>query len=154
MVVHYMTVSKRIRNAIMNPAWVCFLWVGITVGVTMIATPVRFTAPSITRPIALDVGRVVFAALNKAELAALVVLLVVVRVAGLARKWWGICAFLALIVLAQGVWLIPELAARTEIILAGGEPPSSFAHAIYSTLELIKIALLLFFGFSALMEKR
>jgi len=138
----------------MNPAWVCFLWVGITVGVTMIATPVRFTAPSITRPIALDVGRVVFAALNKAELAALVVLLVVVRVAGLARKWWGICAFLALIVLAQGVWLIPELAARTEIILAGGEPPSSFAHAIYSTLELIKIALLLFFGFSALMEKR
>ena len=154
MVVHYTTVSKRIRNAIMNPAWVCFLWVGITVGVTMIATPVRFTAPSITRPIALDVGRVVFAALNKAELAALVVLLVVVRVAGLARKWWGICAFLALIVLAQGVWLIPELAARTEIILAGGEPPSSFAHAIYSTLELIKIALLLFFGFSALMEKR
>jgi len=154
MVVHYTTVSKRIRNAIMNPAWVCFLWVGITVGVTMIATPVRFTAPSITRPIALDVGRVVFAALNKAELAALVVLLVVVRVAGLARKWWGICAFLALIVLAQGVWLIPELAARTDIILAGGEPPSSYAHAIYSTLELIKIALLLFFGFSALTEKR
>jgi hypothetical protein len=154
MVVHYTTVSKRIRNAMMNPAWVCFLWVGITVGVTMIATPVRFTAPSITRPIALDVGRVVFAALNKAELAALVVLLVVVRLAGLALKWWGICAFLALIVLAQGVWLIPELAARTEIILAGGEPPSSFAHAIYSTLELIKIALLLFFGFSALMEKR
>lgn len=151
---HYMTVWKRIRNAIMNPAWVCFLWVGITVGVSMIATPVRFTAPSITRPVALDVGRVVFAALNKAELAALVVLLVVVRLAGLARKWWGICAFLALIVLAQGVWLIPELAARTDIILAGGEPPSSYAHAIYSTLELIKIALLLFFGFSALMEKR
>jgi len=151
--VHYMTVWKRIRNAIMNPAWVCFLWVGITVGVSMIATPVRFTAPSITRPVALDVGRVVFAALNKAELAALVVLLVVVRLAGLARKWWGICAFLALIVLAQGVWLIPELAARTDIILAGGEPPSSYAHAIYSTLELIKIALLLFFGFSALMEK-
>lgn len=154
MVVHYMTVSKRIRNAIMNPAWVCFLWVGITVGVSMIATPVRFTAPSITRPIALDVGRVVFAALNKAELAALVVLLIVVRVAGLARKWWGICAFLALIVLAQGVWLIPELAARTDIILAGGEPPRSYAHAIYSSLELTKIALLLFFGFSTLMERR
>lgn len=154
MVVHYMTVSKRIRNAIMNPAWVCFLWVGITIGVSMIATPVRFTAPSITRPIALDVGRVVFAALNKAELAALVLLLVVVRVAGLARKWWGICAFLALIVLAQGVWLIPELAARTDIILAGGEPPDSYAHAIYSTLELIKIALLLFFGFLALTEER
>ncbi|MCP4299884.1 MAG: hypothetical protein GY783_04825 [Gammaproteobacteria bacterium] len=148
-----MSVSHRIRTAILNPAWVCFLWVGITVGISMIATPVRFTAPSITRPIALDVGRVVFAALNKAELVALVTLLIIVRVAGLTRRWWAICAFLALIVLAQGIWLIPELAARTDIIMAGGEPPSSYAHAIYSSLELTKIGLLLFLGFSAMAEQ-
>lgn len=147
---HYTSVSGRIRNAVLNPAWVCFLWVGVTVGISMIATPIRFTAPSITRPIALDVGRVVFEALNKTELVLLVALLVVVRVAGLARKWWGLCAFLALIVIAQGVWLIPELAARTAIIIAGGEPPPSYAHAIYSSLELAKIAALLFIGFSSL----
>lgn len=151
---HYMTVFERIRNAILNPAWVCFLWTGITVGVSMIATPVRFTATTITRPVALDVGRVVFAALNKAELLALLVLLVVVRVAGLTRRWWAICALLALIVLAQGVWLIPELAARTDVIIAGGEPPTSYAHAIYSSLELCKIAMLLFLGFSSLTEGR
>lgn len=150
MVVHYTPVFSRIRNAILNPAWVCFLWVGITVGISMIATPVRFTAPLITRPIALDVGRVVFAALNKAEFVLLVALLVVVRVSGLARQWWGICAFLALVVLAQGVWLIPELAARTDFIISGGEPPPSHAHAIYSSLELAKIAALLFVGFSTL----
>jgi hypothetical protein len=75
-------------------------------------------------------------------------------VAGLARQWWGICAILVLIVLAQGLWLIPELSGRTDIILAGGEPQDSYAHAIYSTLELIKIGLLLYFGFSALVEKR
>jgi hypothetical protein len=148
-----MSVSHRIRNAILNPAWVCFLWIGITVGISMIATPVRFTASSITRPIALDVGRVVFAALNKAELVALVTLLIVVRVTGLTRKWWAICAVLALIVLAQGVWLIPELAARTDIIMAGGEPPPSHAHTIYSSLELAKIGLLLFLGFSTLAEQ-
>lgn len=149
-----MPVPHRIRNAILNPAWICFLWVGMTVGISMIATPVRFTAASITRPVALDVGRVVFAALNKAELAALVMLLIIVRVAGLARKWWAVCAFLALIVLAQGVWLIPELASRTDIIMAGLEPPPSYAHAIYSSLELIKIGLLLFLGFSAQTEQR
>ena len=151
---HYTTVPKQFRNALLNPAWVCFLWTGITVGISMIATPVRFTASSITRPVALDVGRVVFAALNKAELAALVLLLVVVRVAGLSRQWWVACAILTLIVVAQGVWLIPELAARTNIIMAGGEPPSSYAHAIYSSLELAKIGLLLYFGFSALAAKR
>lgn len=144
----------RIRATILNPAWVCFLWVGLSVGVTMIATPVRFTAATITRPVALDVGRVVFAALNKAELVALVLLLIIVRVAGLTRKWWSVCAVLTLIVLAQGVWLIPELAARTALIIAGSEPPPSYAHAIYSTLELLKIGLLLFFGFSTLPASR
>ena len=147
---HYMSVVSRIRNSLINPAWVCFLWVGITVGVSMIATPLRFTAATITRPVALDVGRVVFAALNKVELVALVLLLIVVRVAGETRRWWALCASLVLIVLLQGVWLIPELGARTDVIIAGGEPPDSYAHAIYSSLELLKIGLLLFCGFSTM----
>ena len=148
-----MSVSQRIRNAVLNPAWVCFVWAGMTVGISMIATPVRFTAVSITRPVALDVGRVVFAALNKAELLALVLLLVIVRVSGRSRELWAWCAILILIVLAQGAWLIPELAARTDIIMAGGELPPSSAHAIYSSLELIKIGLLLFLGFSSVAKR-
>ena len=150
---HYMSVSHRIRNALLNPAWVCFTWAGMTVGISMIATPVRFTAMSITRPVALDVGRVVFAALNKAEFLALVLLLVIVRTSGRSRELWGWCSVLILIVLAQGAWLIPELAARTDIILAGNEPPSSHAHAIYSTLELAKIGILLFIGVRSLAER-
>ncbi len=126
----------------------------MTVGVSLLATPVRFSAESITRPVALDVGRVVFAALNKAELAALVLLLVVVRVSGRSATLWAWCALLALIVVAQGAWLIPELAARTNIILAGGEPPPSHAHAIYSTLELAKIAALGYVGFRSLVVGR
>lgn len=149
-----MSVSLRIRNALLNPAWVCFTWLGMTVGVSMIATPVRFTADSITRAVALDVGRVVFAALNKVELIALIVLLVIVRVSDRSRDFWAWCSALILIVLAQGAWLTPELSARTDIILAGGEPPPSYAHAIYSTLELLKIGLLLFLGVKALADKR
>ena len=147
---HYTTVKARFRNAILNPAWVCFSWVGMSVGVSLIATPARFTAETITRPVALDVGRVVFAALNKAELVALVVLLIVVRLQGSTSRWWAVCAALALIVLAQGAWLIQELAARTDLIIAGGEPPASHAHAIYALLEVAKIALLLFLGFASL----
>jgi hypothetical protein len=148
-----MSVPSRIRNALFNPAWICFTWVGLTVGVSMLATPMRFTAESITRPVALDVGRVVFAALNKAELFALILLLLVVRLSGRSRELWAWGAALALIVVAQGAWLIPELATRTDIILAGGEPPPSFAHAIYSTLELVKVGLLLALGFRSLAGK-
>lgn len=151
---HYMSVFARIRNALLNPAWVCFTWVGLTVGVSMLATPVRFTAASITRPVALDVGRVVFAALNKAELIAVVLLLIIVRVSGRSRELWPWCVALLLVVLAQGVWLIPELSARTDIVLAGGTLPPSHAHAMYASLELLKIGLLLALGFRSLMGSR
>lgn len=149
---HYIPVLQRIRKALLNPAWVSFTWVGMVVGVSLIATPARFTAGSITRPVALDVGRAVFTALNKVEFLALVLLLIVVRVSGRSATLWAACGALALIVVAQGAWLIPELAARTDIILAGGEPPPSYAHAIYSTLELAKIGILVFAGIRSLAD--
>jgi hypothetical protein len=144
---HYMTVMHRFRNTLLNPTWICFLWAGMIVGISMIATPVRFTVATITRPIALDVGRAVFAALNKAEFVALIILLIVVRASGRASRLWGFCGILALIVIAQSVWLTPELAERTQMIINGIEPPKSYLHAIYSTLELLKIGLLLYLGF-------
>lgn len=142
--------KQRILSALLNPAWVCFLWAGMTMGISMLAVPTLFTAGSIARPVVLDVARVVFTALNKAEVVALIALLITIRVGGRARNWWGFGAVLTLIVIAQGVWLIPELSARTDMIIAGGTPPPSMAHAIYSTLELVKVGLLLFVGWKTL----
>jgi hypothetical protein len=150
---HYIPVSARIRNALLNPAWVCFTWVGMTIGVSMFATPVKFAAETLTRPVALDVGRVTFLAFNKAELAALILLLIVIRVSGRSRDLWAWVSGLALILVAQGAWLIPELAARTDSILAGVEPPPSHAHTIYLGLELVKIGLLFVLGFRSLTRR-
>ena len=148
------SIGKRIGYALRNPALICFVWFGMTAGVSMLATPARFAAPTITRAIALDVGRVVFAVLNKAELIALIVLLIVVRVSKLSRQWWPFTAVLALIVMAQSVWLLPELAERTAQIVAGMEPPPSIAHAAYSILELTKLGLLFSLGIAALTTDR
>ncbi len=142
------------KSAISNPAWVCFTWFGMTAGISLLATPIRFTAPTVTRAIGLDIGRVVFTALNKAELVALIIFLIVVRASGRARQWWGIAGALALIVLLQSAWLLPLLAARAELVVAGGEPAPSSLHAIYSSLELAKLVLLAGAGFYALGEAR
>jgi hypothetical protein len=148
------TFVTSMRRALGNPAWICFLWFGMTAGISLLATPVRFTAGSITRPVALDVGRAVFTALNRTELVALIVLLIVVRVSGRAARWWAVGAVLALILIAQNAWLLPELGARTDLVLSGIEPPPSHLHATYSILELGKLAILLFAGFAALGESR
>ena len=141
---------KRILSVIRNPAWICLIWFGMTAGVSLLATPVRFSATTITRPVALDVGQVVFAALNKAEFVALILLLIVVRVSGKAKELWAACGVLALILLTQAMWLLPALSARTQQIIAGIEPASSIVHGAYSILELLKLLLLLYLGFRSM----
>lgn len=148
------TFTRTLYRAIVSPAWVCLVWFGMTAGISLLATPVRFTAASITRPVALDVGRAVFTALNRAELVALIVLLIVVRASGRAARWWAVGGVLALILIAQNAWLLPALAERTDMVLAGIEPPASHVHATYSTLELVKLGILLIAGFAALGEQR
>ncbi len=122
----------------------------MTAGVSLLATPLRFSAPTITRAIALDVGQVVFAALNKAEFIALIILLILVRMSRFAKDLWAGCGALALILMAQSIWLLPELSARTQQIIAGTEPPPSFVHGAYSILELSKLLLLLYLGFRSM----
>ena len=146
--------NRCMQSAVQNPAWVCFTWFGMTAGISLLATPLRFSASTITRPVALDVGRVVFSALNKAEFVALILLLITVRVSGKARALWAVCGVLALILIAQSAWLLPELAARTQMVIDGHEPPQSYVHAIYSTLELSKLAILFVTGFVALSEQK
>ena len=144
------SIQHSVRKALANPAWVLLTWFGMTAGVSLLATPVKFTAPLATRAVALDIGRVTFNALNKAELVALVLALVVVRVSGRASHWWAVLSVLALIVIAQSAWLLPELAARAEMVASGIDPPPSRLHAAYSVLEISKLALLLGAGLVAL----
>ena len=144
------SIVRPVRTALTNPAWVLLCWFGMTAGVSLLATPVKFTAPLATRAVALDIGRVTFTLLNKAELVALVLALVVVRLSGRARRWWAVMAVLALIVIAQSAWLLPGLAARAEMVAAGIEPPPSQLHGLYSVLELTKLGILLVAGLVAL----
>src|SRR5690606_35153067 len=41
-------------------AFVTLLWLGLLLGVSFLATPVKFAAPTLTLAVALDVGRVTF----------------------------------------------------------------------------------------------
>lgn len=142
-------VLKPYLRLLRNPGWLCFAWFGMTAGISLLEAPVKFTAPLITRVVALDVGRVVFAALNKAELAALVLTLVLVRASGLSRQLWAPTLALALILIVQSVWLLPELSQRSLAIAQGIQPGESPAHLIYGLLEITKLLLLLVLGFRA-----
>ena len=141
---------KDFKHNVVNPAWLAFVWFGVTAGISLLETPVKFTAPTITRPVALDVGRTVFAALNKVEFVLLILLLVLVRVSGRSRQLFAACGALVVILMAQSIWLLPELSARAQSIVQGIEPGPSIAHVAYSVLELVKLLLLLYVGFRSM----
>ncbi|MBT8097527.1 MAG: hypothetical protein KJO19_10860, partial [Woeseia sp.] len=68
---------------------------------------------------------------------------------GLSRQLWAPTLALALILIVQSVWLLPELSQRSLAIAQGIQPGESPAHLIYGLLEITKLLLLLVLGFRA-----
>ena len=124
------------------------LWIGLLAGVSFLATPAKFLAPSLTLPLALDVGRRTFAIFNKMEwLLAVAALLVVL----LSRPRSGIAiagsVIAALLVALEAAWLLPALDQRVGLIIAGQQPPASNLHNIYIGIEVAKLLVLVVISF-------
>ena len=130
------------------------LWAGLSVGVAFLATPAKFLAPSLTLPVALDVGRHTFSVYNQAELAMLFVLVLLGVRSRLWRRRYLALSAPGVIVVAQATWLTPALDARVAAILSGQTPPASSLHALYIGAELAKVLWLLAFGFADLLPGR
>ncbi len=129
-----------------NPALISLIWLGISAGVSFVAVPAIFGATTVDRVAALGVSRSIFEALGQTEIVALIALLLAVRLSDRTREYWHFCAALALLQLTQTAWLIPALAARTDMIISGIEPPSSIIHGTYGVMQLLKLLLLLIIG--------
>ena len=92
-----------------------------------------------------------FQALNKVELILLILLLVLLRVSGQTKTYLAYACVITLIMIAQSVWLLPELSARSASIVSGVEPgPSVVAKCAYAVTELLKLATLFLLGLQAM----
>jgi len=138
------------KRILLSPGPVLLIWLGVVIGISFIEAPVKFTAPTLTRPVAFDVGRVVFAALNRTELVLFALTLILGFVAERRRVFWIAAAVLGAMLAAQTLWLLPELIARSEMVIAGSEPPPSIAHGAYAGIEVSKALLLAWLGIYAL----
>jgi hypothetical protein len=124
-------------------------WFALVIGVSFLATTAKFLAPSLTLPVALDVGMHTFQVLNKVEWV-LAALLLLVVLGGMRCKFAIAAAIVAaLCVIAETFWLYPILEQRTAIIVAGGQPPRTIHHEIFVYLQGLKLAVLLVVVFAA-----
>lgn len=138
------------RRLMLAPAPVCLIWAGVVLGVDLVGAPAPFSVGGLERPLALAVNRAAFETLKHLEWALAAVSLVLVawtrpgRVVAL-----GLALALGALAL-QSLWLLPELSARTDLVLAGRELPPSPVHALYGVAELIKVLSLLVAGLAGL----
>lgn len=121
-------------------AALCFVWAGMVLGISFLETPVKFTAPSVTRPIGLDVGRHVFRAFNKVEIGWMLLAGALLLADPTARAVWLPVVGAMTVVVLQTAWLLPLLDARVGLILLGQTPPRAPYHVVYIALELVKVA--------------
>jgi hypothetical protein len=137
-------VTLRIGSPVL--AFYCAIWAGIVIGVSFIATVAKFGAPSLTRPIALDVGAHTFAMLARIEWGLAALLLLLILAAGANRLRLIFFILIAAILLGEALWLFPQLNARTALVIAGQTLPPSPLHAISVTAETTKVILLALFA--------
>lgn len=129
-------VNKLVMNLLIT---LPTLYAGILLGISFLATPIKFLAPSLTLPIALDIGRVTFHALIKLEWFLVCTYFIILWFNPLSKLGY-IFVFIIFIALAtQTFWVLPALDARVILIQHGESLRSSCYHSIYIVLDIIKI---------------
>lgn len=126
---------------------IALLWAGLVLGVSFLATPVKFQAETLTLPVAVDVGRATFHALNRAEwlmLAATTVAIVVAaRDGGMSAIITTVAVLIGVLLALQTFVLLPPLDDRVARLIAGEDLPGSWLHTIFAGVEATKVVLLL-----------
>jgi hypothetical protein len=117
----------------------------MVVAISFLETPLKFRAPGVTLATGLGIGRLVFRALNAAEV--LLALMLIVAMAGGYRRSALILSGIAVVALiVQLIVVRPRLHRRTAAVLRGETGERSRAHLAYVALELIKVPALLAAG--------
>jgi len=142
-----MTLNKRLIIT------TSILWLGFVLSISFMEAWLKFQAEGVTQIIGLNIGKLIFFALNKVELLFLITLGVLIlpkRRAMGRENLVNIYGLLTVILLIQTFYLLPALDQRVDMIINGTPPVTSFFHFYYLFLEVIKVITLFIFSQLAL----
>lgn len=119
------------------------LWAGAVLGISFLESWVKFRTPTLSKSVALDVGRTVFNAFHKTQLILLGLILIIGSFYSLTIFNWILLFFITMILLTQSFLLFPILNKRVDLIILGEQPSKSFVHPVYGMIETSKLILLI-----------
>jgi hypothetical protein len=132
--------------AIRVAAAATLIWLGMVLAISSLEAPLKFRAKGLELPVGLAIGRIVFRALNIAEVIWAVVIALCLSVTGPSGPVLVIAAVTAVLLAVQLLLVRPRLNRRSARVLAGQDAPRSRAHHAYIGLEALKLAALVALG--------
>jgi hypothetical protein len=132
--------------AIRVAAAATLIWLGMVLAISFLEAPLKFRAEDLELRVGLAIGRIVFRALNIAEVLWAVVIAVCLSVTGPSGAVLAIAAATAVLLAVQLLLVRPRLNRRSAAVLAGHDAPRSRAHHAYIGLEALKLAALVALG--------
>jgi hypothetical protein len=129
---------------------ITFVWLGMVLAISFMEAPLKFRAPGVTLRLGLGIGRIVFRALNTAEIVLAVLLLVGVALGGVSGVTVTLTAGAVGLLVVQLLAVRPRLNRRSDRVLAGEDLPRSRLHHVYVALESLKVLALVALGISLL----
>jgi hypothetical protein len=123
-----------------------FVWLGMVLAISFLEAPLKFRAPGVTLQIGLGIGRMVFRALNRIEVALAVGIVIAVLLDPPRTAAIALLAVAGAVLVAQLAFVRPRLTRRSNAVLAGTDAPRSYAHYAYVGLEVVKVAALIIGG--------
>jgi hypothetical protein len=122
------------------------IWLGMVLAISFLEAPLKFRAEGLELRVGLAIGRIVFRALNIAEVIWAVVIAVCLTIAPSSRPVLVLAAVTAVLLAVQLLVVRPRLNRRSARVLAGHDAPRSRAHHAYIGLEALKLAALVALG--------
>lgn len=139
------SLGKRLLARITQRVFVfTLLWIGFVCAISFMETPLKFQAPSLTLPVALEIGHLVFHALNALEIGFASAITAITLIKDWPRRIRALTLLIALLLATQTILLYTVLDARTLAIIHGLEVPARSFHPYYIALEGVKLVLLLY----------
>ena len=132
--------------AIRVAAAATLIWLGMVLAISFLEAPLKFRAKGLELPVGLAIGRIVFRALNIAEVIWAVVIAICLTIAGPSGPVLVLAAVTAVLLAVQLLVVRPRLNRRSARVLAGHDAPRSRAHHAYIGLEALKLAALVALG--------
>lgn len=132
-----------------------FIWIGFVGAISFMEAWLKFRAEGVTLSIGLNIGKIVFQALNKMEWAFFIIILseLMLRKAKITTTRILYLFIPAVALILQSFWLLPVLNERADLLIQGQSLASSNIHFVYVAVEIVKIVCLFVFGISLLKEK-